>query len=490
MAMSLPYSSLVSITALALILISPASGARSRFLLDDDWRFQLNPPAPECKDPNATFPIDLDNVQCLGLQQVVASSLSDCINACCIDDMCQVYQYCEGGACSPQGSCWTGLQNDCQANRPGWISRGRTSPPPPPPPGSCAVPQCDPRTDDSSWRLLSLPHDFVVEGTFSPTADMAHGYLPFGIGWYRKHFSTKQFDPRRSVMYIDFDGIQTASTVWLNGKLLGTHASGYTPSRYFIDSSDLDVGGDNVLAVKADAMHPDGWWYDGGGIYRHVWLTVISTPGPYIAPWGVYAPSQVQGTVTWASDGTPYADSALHPSVEVWNSVTTSQSFTLSLAVYDKQGTLIANTSGSGIVPPRGNVTWTPPAALPMPHAALWHLVDLPNTPSLYTLVTNLSVGGGNVDMHTTRFGVRAFHFDADTGFYLNGVSMKILGTANHQDFAGLGVALPDHLQSHRILKLKDMGVNGWRTAHNPPNVALLDAADEIGFLVWNENHR
>jgi hypothetical protein len=471
---------------LLLLAITLVAGDRTRFLLDNDWRFQLNSePFPSCKDPNATFPIVLDNKQCLGLTQSTATSLQECIDACCSMSSCEVYQFCDKAPCSPVGSCWIGQMSSCQDGN-GWISRGRHAGPPP---SGCDQPECDPSTDDSSWRKLDLPHDFVVEGTFSPSADKSHGYLPFGIGYYRKHFSTSAFDPSRSTMWLEFDGVQTESTVWLNGHTLGVHASGYTPSRYFINSSLLNVGGDNLLAVKADATHPDGWWYDGGGIYRHVWLTVVATPGAFIAPWGVYVPSQVTGPTTWDADGTPRADAVVLPTVDVWNNASQAEAFTLTVTILDRNGASIATASGRGTVPAGGSVVW---AATPMtvPHASLWHLVMLPTTPALYRLVTNLTVGGSVVDSLEVRFGIRNATFDAATGFHLNGVPTKILGTANHQDFAGVGVAIPDHLQAYRVLKLKEMGVNGWRTAHNPPNPALLDATDEIGMVVWDENHR
>lgn len=367
----------------------------------------------------------------------------------------------------------------------GWVSRGRNSLPPP---QDCSQAQCDPKTDDSSWRRLNLPHDFVVEGTFSPDADMAHGYLPFGVGWYRKHLDTAAFDINANTMFLDFEGIQTKSTVWLNGKLLGDHASGYTPSRYFVNRSLFNVGGVNVLAVRADARTPDGWWYDGGGIYRHVWFTAISTPGPYLTSDGIYAPSKVTGAISW-SNGAPWANAQLTPSVEVSNGAATSQSFEVRLRVLNSAGTVVGSYTGSSSVNARATTTWSS-QAISLSNAALWHIVKRPAVPALYTLEVTLAVNNVVVDTRTVRFGVRDTHFDGANGFFLNGVHTKILGMCNHQDFAGVGVAIPDHLQYYRVLKQQEMGANGWRTAHNAPNPAVLDAADELGFLVWDENHR
>src|SRR6185369_7874037 len=124
--------------------------------------------------------------------------------------------------------------------------------------------------DDKAWRLLHLPHDFVVEGAFDEKADGSHGFLPKGLGWYRKTFDLPASDKGRS-LWIDFDGVYRNSSVWLNGKLLGKHASGYTSFRYDI-SNVAHYGAKNFLAVRVDARNNEGWWYEGGGIYRHVWL--------------------------------------------------------------------------------------------------------------------------------------------------------------------------------------------------------------------------
>lgn len=220
-------------------------------------------------------------------------------------------------------------------------------------------------------------------------------------------------------------------------------------------------------------------------------FTAVQTPGAVIAPWGVYAGgANVTGAISWDAAGNPSADSALMPSIEVWNNATADSSFSLSVAIIDGSGAVVATASGSGSVPANGGVAmWSPAAAMVMPAARLWH-VATGVTPYLYTFATVLSVGGVAVDAQNVTFGVRATYWDASTGFWLNGVSFKILGNANHQDYAAVGVAVPDHLQWHRVWRQKQYGGNGWRTAHNPPTPALLDACDELGFVVWDENHR
>lgn len=169
-----------------------------------------------------------------------------------------------------------------------------------------------------------------------------------------------------------------------------------------------------------------------------MWLNAVTTPGPFLGPHGVYAPSQVTGAISWTG-GAPFADASLTPSVEVWNNATTASAFSVSLGIFSAAGGLIASASGSGSAaagaPGAASVTvWSPSAPLAMPAAALWHLVDAPLKPALYTLVTVLSVGGTDVDTHNVTFGVRATNWNASSGFWLNGINIKIMGTANHQD--------------------------------------------------------
>lgn len=327
---------------------------------------------------------------------------------------------------------------------------------------------------------MDVPHDFVVEHNFSSSAVKSSGYLPYSIGWYRKEIAFPD-DAKGKSMWLDFDGTQAHSTVYLDGQLLGGHASGYTPYRFQLDADAL-AGKTAMLAAKIDATHPDGWWYDGGGIYRHVWLTVASkvrvAGGVYGE--GVYAPAVVTGSI---SNGV--ADAELTPSVEIVNDGSASTEVKIFFDVTDSAGKQIVSSSASVTIGANqtSNVT---ASVMEMREASLWSV----ESPNLYTLQTRVQLAGEVVDVVKTKFGVRKIFFDAEKGFFLNDLPTKILGQCNHQDFAGIGVAIPDSLQYYRIAKLKQMGSNAWRTAHNMPTKALLDAADELGFLVWDENHR
>jgi len=257
------------VQALCALFIAAASASRTTYLLTgtgSGWKFELlgaNP--PPCADPNSTFPIVL-NKQCLGLTQIpYAGDANACQDACCADDTCAVWQWCPPGAanCQPSSSCWIGPSDQCTGGT-GWVSRARTPPKPPAPPapgGGCSDPHCAPGTDDSAWRVVDVPHDFVVEGNFTPTAIMSHGYLPLGKGWYRKHLTVPaEYKSQATVMYLDVDGAQSSSSVYLNGFFVGSHNSGYTAARYFLNASWINFGSDNLLAVFVDGTEPDGWW--------------------------------------------------------------------------------------------------------------------------------------------------------------------------------------------------------------------------------------
>ena len=246
---------------------------RSRTLLDADWKFTLGTSVPATCSNTTAFPTNRSGVQCYGLTaQAQVSSRQTCLEQCCGDAACEVWQWCPAteNGCDPAASCWTGKADKCNGPKgPGWVGGSRTLPPPPPPMSKCDSPYCQPDFDDSKWRSLDLPHDFVVEGNFTPDGDTSHGFLPYNKGWYRKHFDLPASAADLSV-WLEFDGIQRDSVIYLNGKLLGRHLSGYTSFRFPVDAATANFGGANVLAVFVDATQPDGWWYDGGGIYRSV----------------------------------------------------------------------------------------------------------------------------------------------------------------------------------------------------------------------------
>jgi beta-galactosidase len=326
-----------------------------------------------------------------------------------------------------------------------------------------------PGFDDSAWRVVDLPHDWAVEGAFDAQAEPNHGSRPTGVGWYRKSFNLAE-DERGKRIYLEFDGAFRDSIVWINGYLVGRQPSGYTSFHY--DVSDLlNFDGTNLVAVRLDATQFEGWWYEGAGLYRHVWLLKVSPV--HVVPWGVFVHAQP------AAAG-PAWDVTIE--TELANQSDQACDCTIVSTIQDAAGNVVATVQvkqslASGARPPAVKQT----AQIPVPQ--LWSLEE----PTLYQMKTELRCGDANVDSCETSFGLRTIRFDAQEGFFLNEKPVKLKGTCNHQDHAGVGVAIPDRLYEYRIRRLQEMGCNAYRCSHNPPAPELLDACDRLGMLVMDE---
>jgi beta-galactosidase len=323
-----------------------------------------------------------------------------------------------------------------------------------------------PTLSDANWRKVQLPHDFMVEGGFDPNGDSGHGFRPKGVGWYRKTL-TAPANPNGHI-WLEFDGIYRDSKVWLNGTLLGEHQSGYT-SFYYDVTPYIKSDGPNELVVRADDRADEGWWYEGGGIYRHVWLSTV--PPVHVDHWGTFVTTPVVAN-----------DSAqVQIETDVRNEAAGSVTVDVESTILNGTAT-VSDSTGSVSVPAGGVAPLTQTAQITNPR--LWS----PDSPHMYMLRTVIKQGSQVIDTYDTPFGVRSIKFDADKGLLLNGVPVKIKGTANHQDFAGVGVGLTDNLNRYRIEILKSMGCNGYRSAHNPPTPEMLDACDNLGVMVVDEN--
>ena len=330
-----------------------------------------------------------------------------------------------------------------------------------------------PAYDDSSWQRVNVPHDYVVEGAFDAKADEAHGYLPVEPGWYRKTISIPAADQDRR-LWLEFDGVYRDSRMWLNGHFLGRHVSGYTSFRYDI-SGVAKPGTNNLLVVRVDPTDFEGWWYEGGGIYRHTRL--VSVAPVHVVPWGVHVVAKVNDP----GDG-KQADARLQIATTLANdSVAPARATVLSEAI-NADGAVVATGRTAHRLAAKCSYDFR--QSLALSKANLWSCEH----PDLYRLRTSVSVRGETVDQITTDFGVRTIRFDANRGFFLNGKPIKLKGTCNHQDFAGVGVALPDRLYDFRVQKLKEMGANAMRFSHNEMAPELLDACDRLGVLVMAEN--
>jgi len=331
-----------------------------------------------------------------------------------------------------------------------------------------------PAYNDSSWRVVNVPHDYVIEQPFTEGLDPQHASFPTPSAWYRKTFVIPKGDQEKD-HWLDFDGIYRDAKIYVNGKLVGGRPSGYLPIH--VDLSSLArLGEPLTIAVHVDPSKAEGWWYEGGGIYRHVWLTSVNRL--HIAPEGVWVVPKTVG-----SEANP--DSAtVETNITLKNSGSSSRTYAVVERILSPGGKVVASLRTNSSEPTSAGATAVSKSRISLPHPLLWSL----ETPNLYKLETSLEVDGRPVDRVVTAFGVRTVRFDPDKGFFLNGKSIKIKGICNHQDFAGIGIALPDNLQSWRVRKMQEMGANAWRMSHNPPNNELLDACDRLGMLVLDEN--
>ena len=329
--------------------------------------------------------------------------------------------------------------------------------------------------DDGDWQPVNLPHDWAVELPFqNDPALSSKGYYPLGrtypstsVGWYRRVFDLPAADAGKRLT-LEFDGSYRETMVVLNGFFIGNHSGGYDP--FSFDVTDfVNPGGRNVLLVRVDATLSDGWFYEGAGIYRHVWL--VKTDPIHVKQWGTFVSAEVQS-----------GKAALSVRTEVSNRGKTDQSARVISTVLDPSGKAVEKVATALASIPNGE-DHTYEQKFVVNDPLLWSLEER----NLYKLVTEVRAGDEVVDRYETPFGIRTIKFDAEEGFFLNGKSVKVKGTCNHQDHAGLGVALPDAVQSYRIQRLQDMGCNSLRTSHNPPTPELLDACDQLGMLVFDE---
>ncbi len=337
--------------------------------------------------------------------------------------------------------------------------------------------------DDAAWRTVQLPHDWAIELPFDPAADVNHGFKPVGpkftatsVGWYRRTFELPAADANKRI-WLQFDGSFRDTTVWVNGWLVKHFESGYYPFR--ADITDVAKFGDkNIISVKVNASRFEGWFYEGAGLYRHVWLD--KTAPVAIAPDGIFVSSSFQ-------DNVPDGDVALHAQVRLINHQDAPVQAKVTYAFHAPDGSTVRELTD--VVKLRAGAQKEFSTDADGLHCTLGtYELWSPESPRLYRLVTTVEVGGVVTDHQETEFGIRTVAFDRDKGFLLNGKHYELYGTCNHQDHAGVGAALPDALQDFRIKQLKEFGCNAYRTSHNPPTPELLTACDHLGMIVMDEN--
>ena len=338
-------------------------------------------------------------------------------------------------------------------------------------------PKFNPEKWGVDWKMVNLPHDWVVDLPYVKEASHSHGYKAVGykfpensVGWYRKTITVPQEDLGKH-LYLQFDGIFRDARIWINGFYLGHEPSGYATQVYDI-TEYLNYGEENLICVRADATLEEGWFYEGAGIYRHVWLN--KTAPLHVAPFGTFVHSTLAA---------PFDKAKLTIETTVENSGLQTEDYRLCHILRDADGKEVARceTAGKPVLPKDRQLT-VGEIALDKPH--LWSV----DTPYLYTLLTEVYQHGKLVDAYTTTTGIRDIRFDADKGFLLNGQPLKLKGVNMHQDHPGVGAGIPDALQVYRLKELKKFGCNAYRSSHNPMTPEMLDACDSLGILVIEEN--
>ena len=340
--------------------------------------------------------------------------------------------------------------------------------------------------DDSGWQSVRLPHDWAIDlpfvanpnpppaGEDDPKA--AHGFKPLGrehpetsVGWYR-HTLDLPADLAGKRLSLEFDGAFRDVVVLLNGFIVHEHEGGYSPFR--VDITDIAAPGElNVLTVRVDASLGEGWFYEGAGLYRHVWL--VATDPVHVPQWGVMVRAEPVGT-----------DARAAVVIDLKNEADPEAVCQVDMRVVDSDGVQVAEDTATTTL-----AGWN---EAQVERTLTWHRVRLwsTGTPHLYRLIAEVRVDGRLVDRYEQPFGVRTAVFDAARGFFLNGQPLKLLGACCHQDHAGVGAAIPDRLQVWRLEQLKAMGCNAYRASHNPPTPELMDACDAMGILVITETRR
>ncbi|PXY46615.1 glycoside hydrolase family 2 TIM barrel-domain containing protein [Flavobacterium hydrophilum] len=327
----------------------------------------------------------------------------------------------------------------------------------------------NPSFDDTKWRTLNVPHDWSIEGPYDKTNPTARGggYLPAGIGWYRKTFKIDKEDVKKLIT-IEFDGVMANSDVWINGQHLGKRPYGYISFAYDL-TPYLNFDKPNVIAVRADnTIQPASRYYTGAGIYRHVRL--VSVNATHLKHWGTF----ITTPIATASKG------VVNLKVEIDNKAAAGD-YKLQIEIADATGKVVKTAESVKNIAANGTVLFSHDIEISNPK--LWNL----ETPNLYTATTRLYSGKTLIDNQTIPFGIKKSEFIAESGFWLNGKNLKLKGVCLHHDGGAVGAAVPLGVWKERFKKLKEVGVNAIRTSHNPVAPEFLDLCDQMGFLVMDE---
>ena len=486
-------------------LVAPAAAAE-RLKFDFSWRFFLGDvpggasPAGNC---SASDFRSTGSQTCGKLTAVPAAKTKDaCVAACCAmgPAKCEVWQL-SGDPEEPYGSdCWVGT---CDPTRPlhntshgGWQggARGATPAPAPGPAPPVTTGPASAGYDDTAWASVNAPHDYIIGLPYVANAascSKSHGctkfkdgFFPRSNGFYRKHFrlpaswADEAAAGRGSTFRLVFEGVYKVATVWVNGHYIeqyGDSSAAYTSFVVPLDAAHgLDLAGSNVIAIHVDGSYGTEHWYVGAGIYRHVWLE--SMPPVHAVDNGVFAP------VTLAAG---FASGVVTPSVELVNQAAgASGAVVVRCTLYGPDGHAVGSSEAvahAGLPP--HTPTTVKVAAIHVEKPLLWSI----RTPVLYHMVTIVTAAQQRNDTINTTLGFRDLQWDYADGLKTNGKHTKIRGFCNHNDFTGVGMAIPERINLFRVQALRGVGGNAWRMSHNPYRDTLYDTMDRLGVMVWDE---
>lgn len=323
--------------------------------------------------------------------------------------------------------------------------------------------------DDSAWRVVDLPHDYVVEGQFTQSEPYSQGSLPRENAWYRRTFVLPEEDRGKRIA-LHFEGVCTACVVHVNGQpMFRNHTSGVG---FDVDITDIARYGEdvNAVAVYCDCSDFEGWYYEGGGIYRHVWL--VKCGKVYVDLWGTFVRAEKLESGAFRTQ----------VSTEIKNITDEDKAVIVRSEIVSPEGGTVAVMEAEQAVAARSDVVFE--QAADVKDVRLWDI----DGPEMYCVKTTVLADGEVSDTYETPFGYRTIEYTASDGFRLNGRRVFLMGYGSHQDAAGLGIGLPDSLSEFRMARLKSAGFNTFRTAHNPFAPALYDACDRLGLMCMDEN--
>eukprot|EP01065_Artemidia_motanka_P030865 TRINITY_DN3700_c1_g1_i2.p1 TRINITY_DN3700_c1_g1~~TRINITY_DN3700_c1_g1_i2.p1 ORF type:complete len:955 (+),score=244.92 TRINITY_DN3700_c1_g1_i2:106-2970(+) len=449
-----------------------ADSGREVVNFDFAWRVKVDPESPFHGTCNLTLDKQESKAQCL------ANITYGCVGAHALEVTkgCRGTFVCNGKTveCASGG----GKPEVCACDGPA----------PTPAPPLPLPPQATTGYNDQSWELVDCPHDFLITGNFSQGASNKQAFLYRGSAWYRKHFRLPA-EWKGSAVWIYIEGSFHKTKSWVNGVPIGTeHDQGYTSFWLRLDDiAQVNYGDqENVLALRVNASTGTGWWYEGGGLTRHVWL--VRTDSTHFTPDSSWVFMNVTGAIEPVSPGTPSAgmraaSSVARISSTVRNGGAAAAAAAVSASVVNAAGAVVGTGKSSPVSIAAGSESAVE-FEVTIGATELWSVAR----PYLYTVRLGLSVGGGDVDAVNVTTGARTIRFDANTGFYLNEKAVKLRGFCDHSNFGGVGAAVPDRVNLFRAQYLRTVGGNAWRMAHNPPVPVRLDIMDRIGVIAMDEN--